>query len=287
MGACGLISLVKYEDLLLFKQDVMGFLEEDEVVNNLPLGVLRSIDNTPLLMAVVLKDGEIAGTMLQTMPNKIILSKAASFSAGELLFIAEQMHQSIQSIPGLIGDRKLIEELSGHFSSLRGVTATVEMNQGLYKLEKVKWKVVSQGTLRALRVEDRFLKKWVYEFCKDANLPISIDEAEAKAVELVRKGRLMGWEIGGEIVSMANATRPTKSNITVNFVYTPVKHRKKGFASDCVAALSQMMLDQGYQSTSLYTDLSNPTSNKIYQEIGYELVADAVLMALGEKPAPE
>lgn len=279
-----MIRLVKYEDLMLFKKDVMSFLEQDEVVNNLPLGVLQSIDKSPLLMAVVLKDEEIAWAMLQTLPNKIILSKAASFSPGELQSIAEQMHQSIQSIPGLIGDKKLIDELSGHLSSLRGVTATVEMNQGLYKLEKVKREIVSPGKLRALREEDYFLKEWVYEFCKDANLPISMDEADTKAGELIRKGRLVGWEIEGEIVSMANASRPTERNINVNFVYTPIKHRKKGYASDCVAALSQMMLDQGYQTTSLYTDLSNSTSNKIYQEIGYELVADAVLMDFGEKP---
>lgn len=274
-----MIRLVIYEDLMLFKKEVMSFLEQDEVVNNLPLGVLESIDKTPLLMAVVLKDEEIALTMLQTLPSKIILSKAASFSPDEVQSIAEQMHQSFESIPGLIGDRKLIVELSGHLSSLRGVTATVEMNQGLYKLEKVKREIVSQGKLRALREEDSFLKEWVFEFCKDVNLPIAMDEVDAKASELVRKGSVMGWEVGGEIVSMANATRPTKRNITVNFVYTPVRHRKKGYASDCVAALSQMMLDQGYQSTSLYTDLSNPTSNKIYQEIGYEQVADAVLMA--------
>lgn len=274
-----MIRLVKYEDLMLFKKDVMGFLEQDEVVNNLPLGVLQSIDKTPLLMAVVLKDEEIALTMLQTLPSKIILSKAVSFSPEEVQLIAELMHQSLESIPGLIGDRKLVTELSGHLSSLTGVTATVEMKQCLYKLKKVKRKIVSQGKLRALREEDFFVSEWVYEFCKDANLPIAMDEAGTKAAELIAKGRLMGWEIGGEIVSMANATRPTKRNITVNFVYTPVRHRKKGFASDCVAALSQMMLDQGYQSTSLYTDLSNPTSNKIYQEIGYEQVADAVLMA--------
>lgn len=274
-----MIRLVKYENLMLFKKDVMGFLEQDEVVNNLPLGVLQSIDKSPLLMAVVLKGEEIALTMLQTLPNKIILSKAASFSTGEVQLIAGQMHQSLERIPGLIGDRRLVAELSGHLSILTGLTATVEMNQGLYKLEKVKRKIVSQGKLRALREEDSFLKVWVYEFCKDANLPITMDEAGTKAGELIQRGRLVGWEIDGEIVSMANATRPTKRNITVNFVYTPVKHRKKGFASDCVAALSQMMLDQGYQSTSLYTDLSNPTSNKIYQEIGYEQVADAVLMA--------
>lgn len=280
-----MIKLLKYENLLLFKKDVMGFLEKDEVVNNLLLGVLQSLEKSPLLMAVVLKDEEIAWTMLQTQPTKIILSKAASFSPGELQLIAEQMHQSFQSIPGLIGDRKLIVELSGYLTKLRGVTATVEMNQGLYKLEKVKWKIESKGKLRALKeLEHGLVKEWVYQFCKDVNLPITMDEADAKADDLIRKGSLMGWDIDGEIVSMANTSRPTKRNINVNFVYTPINHRKKGYASDCVAALSQMMLDQGYQTTSLYTDLSNPTSNKIYQEIGYELVADSVLLALEEKP---
>jgi uncharacterized protein len=279
----GLIRLLKYEDPSLFKKDVKGFLEQDEVVNNLPLGVLQSAEKTPMLMAVVLKDEEIAWVMLQTQPSKIIFSKAASFSPEELQQIAEQMHHEFESIPGLIGDTKLIVELSGHLSKLRGVTAIVEMDQGLYKLEKVKGKIGSEGKLRALREQEHGLvKEWVYQFCKDVNLPIAMDEADAKAGELIKKGSLMGWEIDGEIVSMANTTRPTKRNINVNFVYTPIKHRKKGFASDCVAALSQMMLDQGYQTTSLYTDLSNPTSNKIYQEIGYEWVGDSVMMDLGE-----
>ncbi len=280
-----MVRLHIYDNLSLFKKDVTAFLEQDEVVNNLPLGVLESVEKTPILMAVVLKGEEVALTMLQTQPDKIIFSKAAAFSPGELQQIAEQMHNQLQSIPGLIGDRKLIAELSGHFSRLRGVKATVEMNQGLYKMEKVKREIVSSGRLRALTEQElSFVKEWVYQFCQDANLPITRDEAVAKANGLLQKGRLMGWEMEGEIVSMANATRPTQRNITINFVYTPTKHRNKGYASDCVAALSQWMLDQGYQTTSLYTDLSNPTSNKIYQEIGYEMVADSIVIALGEQP---
>ncbi|MBS8266450.1 GNAT family N-acetyltransferase [Mesobacillus boroniphilus] len=278
-----MIRLLKYENLSQFKEEITGYLEQDEVVNNLPLGVLKSAEKTPLLMAVVRKDEEIGWAILQTHPDKIIFSKAASFLPDELRLIAEQMHHEFESIPGLIGDRKLIVELSGHLSKLRGVTATVEMNQGIYKLEKVKRKIGSNGKLRTLKEQEHGLvKEWVYQFCLDVNLPITIDEADTKADELIQKGRLWGWEIEGEIVSMANASRPTERNINVNFVYTPIEYRKKGFASDCVAALSQMMLHQGYQTTSLYTDLSNPTSNKIYQEIGYEWVADSVVMALGE-----
>jgi predicted GNAT family acetyltransferase len=57
-------------------------------------------------------------------------------------------------------------------------------------------------------------------------------------------------------------------------VYTPPDYRGRGYASACTAALSQQMLYAGYQYCFLYTDLSNPTSNRIYQNIGYELVCD-------------
>ena len=66
----------------------------------------------------------------------------------------------------------------------------------------------------------------------------------------------------------------TPRGVRVNMVYTPPELRRRGYASACVAALSQRMLDSGKKFCFLYTDLSNPTSNKIYQEIGYRPVFD-------------
>lgn len=73
---------------------------------------------------------------------------------------------------------------------------------------------------------------------------------------------------------MAAVARPTLHGITVNLVYTPPEQRGRGFASNCVAALSQRMLDGGYQFCTLFTNLANPTSNDIYQQIGYRSIAD-------------
>jgi predicted GNAT family acetyltransferase len=58
-------------------------------------------------------------------------------------------------------------------------------------------------------------------------------------------------------------------------VYTPPEWRGKGYASACVAALSQLCLDSGYQFCMLYTDLANPTSNSIYQKIGYQPIGES------------
>ncbi|MNP50491.1 FR47-like protein [compost metagenome] len=64
--------------------------------------------------------------------------------------------------------------------------------------------------------------------------------------------------------------------IGVAFVYTPPYERRKGYATSIVAQLSQLALDKGFTRCVLYTDLANPTSNSIYQKIGYTPVCDSL-----------
>jgi predicted GNAT family acetyltransferase len=58
-------------------------------------------------------------------------------------------------------------------------------------------------------------------------------------------------------------------------VYTPPGRRGRGYATALVAALSAELLAAGRRFCFLYTDLANPTSNRIYQRIGYERVCDS------------
>ena len=81
------------------------------------------------------------------------------------------------------------------------------------------------------------------------------------------------WE-DGQPVSMAAKARPTINGITVNLVYTPPQFRRRGYATSCVARLSQLLLDSGWKFCTLFTDLANPTSNDIYQKVGYMPVCD-------------
>jgi predicted GNAT family acetyltransferase len=91
----------------------------------------------------------------------------------------------------------------------------------------------------------------------------------------IRAGDLFVWKSNaGEIVSMAERTRPVVNVITIALVYTPPELRGKGYASSCVAALSQHLLDSGWPVCSLTTNLANPVSNHIYQRMGYRPVCD-------------
>jgi hypothetical protein len=63
-------------------------------------------------------------------------------------------------------------------------------------------------------------------------------------------------------------------NRTIPPVFTPSHLRRRGYATSCVAAITQRMLDSGKKFCCLYTDLANPTSNSIYQMIGYQPTCD-------------
>nr|WP_276538695.1 GNAT family N-acetyltransferase [Murimonas intestini] len=90
--------------------------------------------------------------------------------------------------------------------------------------------------------------------------------------------KLYVLEDNGIPVSMAGYTREMQTAIGVAFVYTPPYYRGKGYASSCVAQISQIALDKGFTKCVLYTDLLNPISNSIYKKIGYRPVCDSLML---------
>ncbi|MGE8205071.1 GNAT family N-acetyltransferase [Heyndrickxia sp. NPDC080065] len=271
----------RYDDLFSFKKDTFPYLEKNEVVNNLIMGLLKNGENVqPTLMATLIKEKEIILVLLQTDPERnIILSHTNQVIDKELETITHHLIEELKEAPGLEGDRNLVLKLGEKLSTSCGIQFEIRMKQKIYKLEKVKKAPIGVGALRKVNLTDLpIISEWVYQFCVDVNEPITVEDARKKAEEVINRQRLYAWEIDGKMVSMANATRPTQNNITISLVYTPADERKKGYASNCVSALSQFMLDQGYKTTSLYTDLDNPTSNKIYMEIGYEEVAESIVI---------
>jgi predicted GNAT family acetyltransferase len=91
----------------------------------------------------------------------------------------------------------------------------------------------------------------------------------------LRHGLLWLWEWTGRPVSTAWLSRPVAEVVRVSGVFTPPEERGRGFASGCVAHVSRYALDAGATTCTLYTDLANPTSNHIYQALGYRRVAEA------------
>jgi predicted GNAT family acetyltransferase len=78
---------------------------------------------------------------------------------------------------------------------------------------------------------------------------------------------------------MAGAQRPAAGVVRVGPVYTPPEHRGRGYGAAVTAAVSQAALDAGAAGVVLFTDLANPTSNALYERLGYRPVEDRVVLS--------
>jgi predicted GNAT family acetyltransferase len=71
--------------------------------------------------------------------------------------------------------------------------------------------------------------------------------------------------------------------VRVGPVYTPRHWRGKGYGSAVTAAAIRDVLDDGGLPV-LFTDLADPTSNDIYQRLGYYSVEDRLEIAFRSVP---
>jgi len=172
-------------------------------------------------------------------------------------------------------------EASGAFArewiALHGGSRSIRMHLGVYEATAVTPATPAGGALRRMAPGDLdFIPQWLKGFAADALGPDeqeTVDQARTRAQRWLAGGGTFIWD-DGQPRAMANSTGASPHGICINGVYTPPEFRRRGYASACVAALTQRLLDEGRRFVCLFTDLSNPTSNSIYQQIGYRKVCE-------------
>ncbi|MGW2410455.1 GNAT family N-acetyltransferase [Streptomyces sp. NPDC001739] len=119
--------------------------------------------------------------------------------------------------------------------------------------------------------------RWCREFCVDVGEQSSIDLIDAGSWDDSRFGdrHFTFWETSeGTPLSMAAATSIVGGMVRVDPVYTPAHLRGRGYAGAVTVEASRAALAAGATDVVLFTDPNNPTSNALYQRIGYVHVAD-------------
>jgi predicted GNAT family acetyltransferase len=127
------------------------------------------------------------------------------------------------------------------------------------------------------------LVSWFKAFQVEAQAGGLEDTHRAVADGLSHDG-LMLWETDGRPVAMAGLTRLVAGVARVTGVYTPPAHRRHGYGGGVTTAISRVALAAGARSVVLFTDLANPTSNALYQRLGYRAVGDRVLLRVTAGP---
>ncbi|WP_433742605.1 GNAT family N-acetyltransferase [Falsibacillus pallidus] len=272
-----------YNTISQIKERAEALLMKEEAKNNLPLGLMYQLEKSErndVLIAAIEDGQDLSAFLLMTPPHNLIISvdKEKEWKSS-----IQQAVESLQAadikIPGVVAEKETASFFAEELASTTGQSPEIHMRQRIYQLREVRKSPVSEGNMRlADERESGLLTHWLLSFIEDTGEhPLTEKEAEARAAAMIQEKSIYLWEHNGKIVSMARKARCTKNVAVINFVFTPKDERKKGYASAVVSQLSQTLL-KDYDSCGLYTDLDNPTSNKIYMEIGYEPVADSTMI---------
>ncbi|MGO4458193.1 GNAT family N-acetyltransferase [Streptomyces sp. M-16] len=218
-------------------------------------------------------DGTVAGALLRTPPYPVLLGALPP--------------EAVRALgPELTADPLL--------SGIRGINArrtdalTLAAAWGRPTRTGEELRLYRLGTLTAPerapagrpRLADEadlpLLLDWTREFDRETDQPGRASEAALR--QRLSYGGALLWEHDGRPVSLAAFSRPIAGASRVGPVYTPPAVRGRGYAAGVTHAASGAARVAGAREVLLFTDLANPTSNGIYQRLGYVPVEDRVLL---------
>ena len=277
------MQIRSYDSARDFLDRAQSYLAQEESVNGLMLGIAIRLEmefdvdleqEKPYLL-VAEQDGALMGTAVMTPPHKLVIYSHLNPAHEFTTAMGSYLHKHEIPVPGVLGPEHVSNMFASTYHAITEKLFQPGMRQGVYELRSVNEITAVSGNFRIAKAEDvGVITKFVQGFSNDLHdEPVDTPDALSHAQQLIKHGMLYVWE-DGEVVSMAASVRPTPNGMSVNLVYTPPEQRRKGYATALVAALSQHLLNEGCQFTTLFTDLANSTSNHIYQEIGYNKVAE-------------
>lgn len=222
-------------------------------------------------------DGEVAAAMLHTPPYGILLTRLPRHAAG---LLAEALAACGRKVPSVNGEETDATAFAAAWTALAGGSAREFRRSRLYVLERLEAPDPGPpGAARLATNADRDRAESLFSAASEEIGDLAGRPVASMVRDRLSDGLLTLWEDQGAAVSMAAATRPVAGVARVGPVYTPPGHRRRGYAGAVTAAVSQAALDRGARDVVLFTDLANPTSNALYQRLGYRAVEDRVVLS--------
>jgi len=279
------MELVRFADPAAYYQHAQAYLLAREAQHCLPIGICTTLmaqpeySREPPYLAVVQHGDHVVAAALRTPPHNAVLSLIADEvlpQAVELL--ARDLYVTYDRLPGVIGPSNISRAFAEHWHTVTGQAHHQGLKERIYQLTQVRPVTGVPGLMRQAQQSDREpVARWVVEFDREALGGREIHDG-GQWVDMMLGGSpdlrgLWLWEHGQPLSMVAYSGR-TPHGMRIGPVYTPPENRGKGYASALTAGVSQMLLDGGRRSVFLFTNLANPTSNHIYQQIGYEPVGD-------------
>ena len=281
-------------DVDQFEKTTISHLSAEPAANTLLLTVfdrLRSAgphafgERDPQLLTWAGPEGSPEGAVVRTPPFPYILSAVSADAVHALIDLLLETGSDLDGREANVtGDCE--EVFVSAWTARTGHRPRVIERNRLYRLDKlVAPDPMPEGKARQARSADvPLVARWLEEFwgqLSHAARPDASTAAPAIAEARIAEGAFWLWlDDTDASVSLAGHTPIVAGAARIGPVYTPRELRGRGYAGAVTAAASRALLAQGADEVVLFTDLANPTSNALYQRIGYREVSDRVRLEL-------
>lgn len=269
-----------HEDLREFWEIAGPAYGADPVRHTLALTALRRVMEAPVssdlppVLQTLWAGERFVGATFRTPPWPVGVS---GLPTDAIEPAAETLLEVDPELPSVGGPRDIAEPFAEVWAGLTGATIKEAMAGRLYRLGTLEPPTVV-GAARLGSTEDdiKRMAGWREDFQIEASGHVRVPgvaESDVRRSLALRNAQLI-WEVDGRPVAYAAVGRPINGMSRVGPVYTLPGERGHGYGSAITAAASRWALDAGAEHVLLFTDLANPTSNAIYQRIGYRPVMD-------------
>ncbi|MEU1477189.1 GNAT family N-acetyltransferase [Streptomyces sp. NPDC005760] len=269
------------EDVDSFLARAGDFLRSRPALHTVPLTVTEALRTRGAdaygaeapIFGLLERAGEVRATFFRTPPRRLNLTPLTPEEADTL---AAHLADLGCPLPGVSADHDTATAFAEAWQRHTGATPTLYERQRLYRLGTLTSpEPLPDGRGRVAGGQDREqLMCWYREFVAAIGEAASRD-AGSWADTRIANRRVRFWEtLDGTPVSMAGVTPMVAGQIRVAPVYTPAHLRGRGYAGAVMVEVSRAALAAGAAEVLLFADLANPTSNGLYQRIGYRPVTD-------------
>jgi hypothetical protein len=274
-----------YDNIDEFYDVAFSFLLKHEAENNLPLATLISLktnkdpygEEEPLLFSMVNND-KLELIAMRTSPHDLLIAYTDNLDA--IIILVDELYKRGVKLPGVLSFKAAADMFANLWCEKNALKCNLFRRERIYQLEQVSEACLGNRVFSmATKAHQSLVLKWAGEMMKEALIDSTDSDIQRRkkifAVEFEQnKSSFYILFDNNEPVSIARRAGKTPNGNFVNLVYTPPSLRRRGYATECVAKLSKLLLEEGNKYCFLFTDLSNPTSNSIYQKIGYNPIID-------------
>lgn len=261
-------------------------LRREEPGNALPLGLLGQIEDgryDDVTLAVVEADGEPVGCVIRTDQWPYNVAAFPGVDAGQ---VGETVGRWLaarraDTATRLVGPRVVSDPAARSVAAEVGGEAEVVLPLRRMVCEAITWRPQPPGQPGHPGPDDvDLVVTWLQRFHDEATPHAPRRDPDALRQRFAARSDagpppLWWWLVDGEPVCLVGIGSPTGSGERIAPVYTPPEHRGRGYAGALVAHVTEDAFARGCRWVGLFTDASNPVSNRLYAKLGFVDIGDA------------